>query len=790
MDLNRFKGHIFIPGRRVVLAAVVGFLVGTLSATAACGESEPSATLPATLSTSPQSGVTAPSSSTVSSTLGPGQSTPPLWDLAGADLNQLRADYTPELCEQVLRGEIEAPTQVVDALKAALGKTRFNELRAGASASGQEKDICAVVLWRLQIAPETLRSVAATAGFSVERVDSQYRVAPANLSGWFTSGQEADLMLSGIDFNKTGGPLFFNHPKGIATDGRHLLLADGNNNRVLIWKNLPDGNTPPDLVLGQDSFETNYPGTGRDQMNWPVSVATDGTRVVVADTYNHRILIWNQFPRVNGAPADIVLDGRPGFKFGKATTTGFSWPWGVWTDGKRLVVSSTEGGYVLVWNTFPTRDNQPADFTLTASGKFGTPRHITSDGTCLIVGDHNAKDTGSSVGAFVWKSFPTKNDQPFDYFLPAKGAWMRGTFAPSGKLVMLGDTLCVWDMLPQKPEEQPALSITGFRFQGGDGSGVAIAQGKVYVSLYNGNRVVVYNQIPTKPNQRPDFAIGAKDVDTNTLETEYFITNAMPLTDGKSLFVSSDFDRKLYVWKQIPDESGARPDLVYSLPEEPWDNALQEDTLVLAGKKTVIIWKHLPLDGQLPDQVITGSLGGVTFKDLDGVALDDRYFYLSDREANKVYVWRGLPENDAAPAFALEVQAPGRLSSDGRYLVVTCMERHAVLIYDVKSLSASSKPLATIGGPGKFNLPQNAIVSHGALFIADTNFSRVWVWKSIAQAIAGKGADVTLGKGGPGIPPQATRDQLFWPAGLAFDGSYLWVGEFKFSFRLLRFSVR
>ena len=36
--------------------------------------------------------------------------------------------------------------------------------------------------------------------------------------------------------------------------------------------------------------------------------------------------------------------------------------------------------------------------------------------------------------------------------------------------------------------------------------------------------------------------------------------------------------------------------------------------------------------------------------------------------------------------------------------------------------------------------------------------------------------------------PELTRNQFFWPGAIAFDGTYLWVGEFKFSGRLLRFS--
>ncbi|MDI6820136.1 MAG: hypothetical protein QMC89_04445 [Candidatus Hodarchaeaceae archaeon] len=32
------------------------------------------------------------------------------------------------------------------------------------------------------------------------------------------------------------------------------------------------------------------------------------------------------------------------------------------------------------------------------------------------------------------------------------------------------------------------------------------------------------------------------------------------------------------------------------------------------------------------------------------------------------------------------------------------------------------------------------------------------------------------------------KDRLFWPAALSFDGNYLWVGGFKLSERIPRFS--
>ena len=75
------------------------------------------------------------------------------------------------------------------------------------------------------------------------------------------------------------------------------------------------------------------------------------------------------------------------------------------------------------------------------------------------------------------------------------------------------------------------------------------------------------------------------------------------------------------------------------------------------------------------------------------------------------------------------------------------------------------------------------------LFIADTGNSQVLVWEDVADALAGRSADVILGASGPSdTQPEISRNQMFWPAAAIFDGTYLWVGERKFSGRLIRFS--
>ncbi|MBM4401941.1 MAG: hypothetical protein FJ044_01735, partial [Candidatus Cloacimonetes bacterium] len=249
-------------------------------------------------------------------------------------------------------------------------------------------------------------------GITLEKIDSTYKTVTAKPTGFFETGQEADLLLSGVDFDNSGGPLLFNHPGNIASDGKHLLLADRNNNRVLIWNKLPESNTPPDLVLGQENFITNNPGTSLSELNWPVGVATDGTHVLVADTYNDRILIWSKFPTKNGQAADLELKSTSAERHERGAIV---WPWAVWTNGEKVIVTSTGASRVLIWNKFPTKNNEVPDVVLALTGKFGTPRSIASDGNCLMIGDHNA--LSGNQGNFFWKTFPVSDNQLYDFFL-------------------------------------------------------------------------------------------------------------------------------------------------------------------------------------------------------------------------------------------------------------------------------------------------------------------------------------------------------------------------------------
>lgn len=645
--------------------------------------------------------------------------------------------------------------------------------------------------------PTRSEPLGARGQLRIDRIDSQYAVASAAAPGRFVTGQAADIVLGAKGFNNAGGPLFFNHPSGLATDGKALLMTDRWNNRVLLWKSAPARNIPPDLVLGQPDFTQNNPGAGRANLNWPgnVAITPDGQRIAVTDTNNDRVLLWNSFPTKNGAPADVVLDlaQLPGGPPAASDATQprqsggmrFGWPWGVWTDGRKFAVVATQGSAVLIWNAIPTLDNQPPDIVLSPNGA-GTPRNITSDGaTFFAVSDHN-NGNASRPATMVWRSFPTSSARQPDF---KWNEWVKGSLTPDGKLVVGGiQSVYIWNEPPRDAEIAADVVLRPPAYRNGDGPDAVVANGRLYVSNYNSNNLLGWNALPTRHDQPPDFSIGSDTPGQDTWAENFFIQNPVVATDGRSLFVTSDFDRKMFVWRSLPDESAAWPDLVFNLPEGPWDNELHNSTLAVAGKNTVYLWRKLPLNGETPDVTLSGSIGGTRLGEITGVAFDDRYFYLSDRRADAIYVWEGIPTGDSAPKYTLSMRSPGRLNSDGHYLAAAPFEGQTILLWRVSELGSHVEPLQ-LGGRGQFNLPSECLIADGHVFVANRSFNRVDVWNRLEDALAGKPADALLGAAGEqDRQPAIGRSQLFMPGSVAWGGGYLWVGEFKFSTRILRFS--
>ena len=624
---------------------------------------------------------------------------------------------------------------------------------------------------------------------TVTKQSTNYKVAEPTSNTSFRANQNADLWISGYGFNKSGGPNLLNHPVSASSDGTKLAISDRNNNRILIWESIPDSNVDPDIVIGQTNFETQMEGSSLSELDFPgqVFISPNG-KMLVADSNNNRILIWKTFPTKSGQSADYAIN------IDQLIGTKESWPWGVWTDDEKLAVSVTSGGdngnKIILWNSFPNSGSVQPNLSIKHSS-IGTPRGIVSNGDFLLVGDENGKtECSNGSSSHIWANWPTKSNQAPDACL---GSWVGGTIIGTKLIAISGtsETLQWWDELPKTTEEGkasvPVLPGIGHRWRGGDGNDVAYADGKLFVVEYNGGRVSVFNSLPSGPDAKPDWALGAESEEmgweTNPYYKNWIIQNGVPDSNGERLFITSDFDSSLSVWNQIPGESGVPPDLFYKrFDNAPWDLSVYGDTLFTAGHKGIYGWEKFDGTGELPEIIISDSIGSASLKELRGITYNGKYFAISCKESKKVWIWEGIPDKDAEPIYTISVpEGPGRLDSNDEWLVIAGYPADR---FNVKAIKFDDLPNGSLKSiPTHNSFPQSAVFTDIGFFISQQGKNQVLGWDSIESALAGNSPSNILGTG---LGTKAANS-IKMANSIGWDGSHLWIGEFKFSTRMLAF---
>lgn len=217
-----------------------------------------------------------------------------------------------------------------------------------------------------------------------------------------------------------------------------LFATDWGNNRVLIYNQRPiSGPGEANIVVGQTDFGNNGYATANNRLNSPESLYVTGSKLIVADSLNNRVLIWNTIPTTNGAAADIVL-GQSNFTsstINDANASTLYYPTAIWSDGTRLLVLDAGNNRVMLWNTFPTYSNQAATLVLGQStflenlpnqGNGDTPSQtslsfsgqgggLCSNGTQIFVAD------SGNNRIMIWDSFPITNGTPADSLIGQDG---------------------------------------------------------------------------------------------------------------------------------------------------------------------------------------------------------------------------------------------------------------------------------------------------------------------------------------------------------------------------------
>ncbi len=308
-------------------------------------------------------------------------------------------------------------------------------------------------------------------------------------------------------------------------------------------------NMPASLVLGQPNFVSTGIGLSASLMGTPQGVFSDGTRLFVSDFTNSRVLIWNRLPMISGTPADVVL-GQPDFTSNTSNNGGISastmnGPVYSYSDGTHLVVADRGNSRVLVWNSIPTRNQQPADIVIgqpdfaTSSAGTTASKFSLTFGVVLNNGKLFIVDSGN-IRVLIFNSIPTTNGASAD--------------------VVVGQDLFTTKL----------SAATANRFSNGglaSPRGVAVANNKLFVSDYANHRVLIFDPIPTANGASASVVIGQPDFTSNTSNNGGISCASLRFPDGllvtpNGRLLIGDINSRVLIFNKIPTTNFASADTV------------------------------------------------------------------------------------------------------------------------------------------------------------------------------------------------------------------------------------
>ncbi|MGQ0645578.1 MAG: hypothetical protein ACT4O3_08815, partial [Elusimicrobiota bacterium] len=441
----------------------------------------------------------------------------------------------------------------------------------------------------------------------------------------------ADRVLGQADFvsnlaNRTGSGSAvaadtLEHPSFAGIYGGKIFVADRYNHRVLIWSSTaPANGQAADQVIGVPNFTAHTSGPTENRFTYPFGVWSDGTRIWVADQYNHRIV---SYPTVATGAADRELGHQGRFNYGSPNNgphaSGLHHPADITTDGTRFYVADRYNHRVLIFNNVDALTNGEAAQFVLGQPDFRTsgfdpvtaqslyyPHGIASDGRRLFVADHynhrilwwndvsNWSNGKPADGVLGQNDFVSRT--PNNPFLN-KAGWLyfpSGVFS-DGKRLFVADhhhhRVLVWndvDALTNGASAdvvlgQSALDVFAGPNRGGTAAANTLNQPlrvvsdgqRLYVTDWINGRVLIWNNVNTLSNgQAADVVVGNPDFTGSTcspwpsatcVQTPYGLWS-----DGKRLFIgeyNSPGGRRVLIWNNIPATNGAAADVVLGAPD-------------------------------------------------------------------------------------------------------------------------------------------------------------------------------------------------------------------------------
>ncbi len=580
----------------------------------------------------------------------------------------------------------------------------------------------------------------------------------------------------------------FSRPQDITTNGSQFVVTDTYNGRVLIYNGDPINYTPS-VVLGQDlmsqiGFRIGLQVSATN-LAQPGKSIIIGTKLIVSDSSQNRVLIWNTIPTVNNQTPDVVL-GQPDLVSATSNNGGISCstlsnPIGLDSDGTRLFVVDYNNHRVLVWNSIPTTDFTTADFVIgqasctgknpgTTATNFSNPYDISVQNSKIVIADQ----TNNRVLIYNSITATSMNDIPVagiaaDYVIGQANMTSGSTNAGGGT------TSC------SQCFDNPRNVFID-------------SEGLLYVSDISSHRIMVYNSVPTSNNAVADLVLGQAD----------FISTSDSAAMNRLNVPRGVYANNNYLW--VTDSTNHQIKR-YTKP------------LTTGATATHMVGSTDASIASINAKSSTTTTSSELFQPQGGIIVGTKMI-IADTSNNRILIWNSIPitNNQAADIVighndlttmtvndpAVSTQA-GRLSnptsiiSDGTKLFVADTGNHRVLVFNTipttngaladnvfgqnnmndigKNKSVGAISSTSLNGPTYMALNGNQF------FVADTGNHRVLAWNDISTITDTMAASYALGQGtlntgsaNRGLTT-VSAGSLYYPLGISVINSKLYVAD-------------
>jgi hypothetical protein len=537
----------------------------------------------------------------------------------------------------------------------------------------------------------------------------------------------------------------FKSPVNANVINNKFYVVDRDANRILVYNNgIPSTDfAPADYALGQPDLTSNTANNGgisAHSLNSPYQITSDGTKLIVSDNANNRVLIWNTIPTSSTTDADVVI-GQANFTASTANQGGsvaantLNGPRGVFFYQDKLYVADYGNHRVLVWNSIPGTSNKNADFVIgqpnlnsntannggVAANRLNNPAEISASGTKLFIGDRG------NNRILIFNTLPTDSTATAN--------------------VAVGQA----NMTSNGANQGGSVGANTLNSPYG-----AISDGQKFVVMdYNNYRVLIWNSIPTSNNASADVVIEQDSLSTNNpsirgTPTATTLSSNMSVTSDESgrVFSSDLGNNRVLVWNSIPQESGAAPDYVLGQPNFTSNTANN------------------------------GGISATSINQAQMAKHKNGKFFIADTSNNRILIWNTLPLNNTTSAdlvlgqnlfttntannggiSAKSLSSPTSLDYDGTHIVVADNFNNRILIWNsfpdtsfktadvVLGQALFTTNTANNGGRSATSLayPRYVQIYEGKLIATDPNNNRILIWNTI-PTLSNTPADVVVGQ--------------------------------------------